>query len=611
MTARKQILLLVVLVGTQLACGDNQPADSEALTPGSPSNGAGHPSTDAGNDSATTAHDPEPAVIVHPTRFGRPDELTEIVWPDARFASLAEYHVELVDDSGRNLWTTSLVSPDDRQADGTYRVELPELVDGSYYVVVTARDANNAVLQHVHIDLIVDGTAPRLRARLDTTATPEDERCNTPRAEEVPVFESASVVLNYCADDDPSGVSSVCIRVNRTGEPTPPSDDSCWQEQSSGTAAVELLAGENQVVIYGRDRAGNVGSVALDAILHTSCQRGYARQSPGEECLRHGEACEPKGLDGEPLAHGQGSWFYGKCRVTGCEDGYHANDDATNCIPSVRSCAITHGRGEQRWLGTTWSSCAVIACRAGFHAENSRCIVDQRRCNVANGWGQQSWEDGSWSPCRATHCRDGYEPQEAACVAIRCRPHDYLGKVSCVEEIRGSSTALKEKHCNASGDHYVFGSCILEACAAGYHENTPGNACVANLCEPNAQLTPMDCSRSIAHAVKAERSRSCNASGSGYLYGECTVLHCGDHFVSTGSSCRPRPDRPYDTLVNDEHTLLDCIASDGELYPLDDDVVFCRFDAQRCPDGWHPFRDYSATSRRTIRYSHRTDSGCG
>jgi hypothetical protein len=53
-----------------------------------------------------------------------------------------------------------------------------------------------------------------------------------------------------------------------------------------------------------------------------------------------------------------------------------------------------------------------------------------------------------------------------------------------------------------------------------------------------------------------------------------------------------------DMIVNEEHSMLDCISEGGMVYPVNEDgnsYLICKFQGSSCPAGWTQFESWSET----------------
>ncbi|MBT4762940.1 MAG: right-handed parallel beta-helix repeat-containing protein [Bdellovibrionaceae bacterium] len=103
-------------------------------------------------------------------------------------------------------------------------------------------------------------------------------------------------------------------------------------------------------------------------------------------------------------------------------------------------------------------------------------------------------------------------------------PYCVAGEVEtpdCSIEILGASAAHRTKTCNAQGTAYIFGeSCELDSCGAGY--NFSGNQCVAINPQPVCEVGPAElisCVDEVNNAIVATKTKTCNEDRLGYTIG--------------------------------------------------------------------------------------------
>ena len=270
---------------------------------------------------------------------------------------------------------------------------------------------------------------------------------------------------------------------------------------------------------------------------------------------------------------------YGACGVTGCLAGYNLQNNS--CVPNV--CTPEEGLGtvscsnEISYSDTAtktktcnsigndyvYGSCAVTGCQAGYNLQNNSCIANA--CTPKQSLGSVSCTDeitysatatktktcnaaGSdylYGSCGATGCLAGFNLQNNSCVANTCTPDEALGTVSCTDEIPYTASATKSKTCNATGAGYVYGSCGVSGCLDGY--NLQNNSCIANACAPNEGQGTVSCTNEIPNAASATKTKTCNGAGSDFLYGSCSTTGCLPGFNLQGNSCVANTCTPNET----------------------------------------------------------------
>ena len=270
------------------------------------------------------------------------------------------------------------------------------------------------------------------------------------------------------------------------------------------------------------------------------------------------------------------------CRLVECQPGYYIDENqcaAEKCTPnsifpvscvdeiSFSSNAVKNRSCNADGSSYTDGACVLTGCLPGYHQDGNACLANActpgavdsitctseimnsivaskaRTCN-ANGSG---YEYGS---CILSGCENGYHKEGNACVANTCVP-GAVDQISCVDMIPGSTAALKDRTCNSEGSGYAYGSCVLTACGTGF--NKDGNSCVANVCTPDDESL-VACTTEIPNSELAQKTQTCNAEGTGYIYGSCGVVTClpGHHNVN-GSYCVANTCEP-----GQSYGLVDC-----------------------------------------------------
>ncbi|MCB0403635.1 MAG: hypothetical protein KDD51_02545 [Bdellovibrionales bacterium] len=132
-------------------------------------------------------------------------------------------------------------------------VELPPVFDeGSYAVTVFSVLWDGRKLG-AGAELIVDKTPPSADLILGAEA---GQGCNG--AANVTNVSSRLIPFEYCGHDNLSGVAQVCVLSNSAG--TPDAGDSCWEDVASLNQVAFVDHGHNDVTLFVKDRAGNIGS---------------------------------------------------------------------------------------------------------------------------------------------------------------------------------------------------------------------------------------------------------------------------------------------------------------------------------------------------------------
>lgn len=107
-----------------------------------------------------------------------------------------------------------------------------------------------------------------------------------------------------------------------------------------------------------------------------------------------------------------------------CPSGQH-KDEANNCVPSVRSCDINNGVGEQAYVTNYWTACQVISCNTNYTQSGSLCLPSTRSCETLPSnavSGTETWGGTSWNACQISECAENFELDQNACVAEESEP---------------------------------------------------------------------------------------------------------------------------------------------------------------------------------------------
>ncbi len=274
------------------------------------------------------------------------------------------------------------------------------------------------------------------------------------------------------------------------------------------------------------------------------------------------------------------SFVYGACSVSGCLPDYHLSGNscvANTCVPNkdygLVSCteeiSYSVNATKPKSCNATgadyvYGACATSGCLAGFYLENNSCLPNA--CTPNQDLGTVSCVNeipnsesatkpktcnavGSnylFGTCTTSGCLAGFNLQGNSCVANKCTPDQGLGTVSCVNEIPNSESATKPKTCNATGADYIYGSCTTSGCLAGY--NLQNNSCVPNACSPGQSLGTVSCTEEISYSASASKTKTCNATGSGDIYGACSVSGCLAGYNLQNNSCVANACTPNQSL---------------------------------------------------------------
>src|SRR5262249_5241927 len=133
-----------------------------------------------------------------------------------------------------------------------------------------------------------------------------------------------------------------------------------------------------------------------------------------------------------------------------------------------------------------------------------------------------------YGTCVLETCASGYHALANTCVVDFCKANQPSRSVNCTSEIPHAQRAEKTKTCNAAGTDYIYGNCQLDHCLTGYYQD--GNSCKADACVPKRNLGTVDCHSEILNSTKATRAKSCNSTGSDYAYGSCKLEKCADGY---------------------------------------------------------------------------------
>ncbi len=241
--------------------------------------------------------------------------------------------------------------------------------------------------------------------------------------------------------------------------------------------------------------------------------------------------------------------------------------------------------------GIATGACELKTCQLGYLKQENKCLP--AKCEANESYGVVSCtsnipfslvankskncndvgSDFVFGDCRVEECQTGYYKSENSCLALACSPSQDLGFADCKSEIPFATAASKTKSCDAQGTDYVYGSCVLGSCEIGYYKQN--NSCIPNVCTPNQTSDPVSCTFDISYSSSASRTKTCNAQGSGYDYGACTLGSCQSGFYSSGNSCLPQACQPNSVVSMDcplevqfatEATKLRTCNSDGSSY---------------------------------------------
>jgi hypothetical protein len=209
-------------------------------------------------------------------------------------------------------------------------------------------------------------------------------------------------------------------------------------------------------------------------------------------------------------------YVQGSCVTTGCQSGFIATGNA--CL--AQACAPRAALGN--------ASCASEIPFAAVAAKS-------KACNVAG--------DGyTYGACVASSCQSGYLLQNNSCVPQTCAPSASLGDIDCAGEIPFSAVALKSRACNSAGDGYRYGACAVSTCQSGYLRT--GNSCAPQACVPGAATASVSCTAEIPFSASATKSKTCNSIGDDFDYGPCSLAACQSGYVMQSGACVPQACTP-------------------------------------------------------------------
>lgn len=207
--------------------------------------------------------------------------------------------------------------------------------------------------------------------------------------------------------------------------------------------------------------------------------------------------------------------------------------------------------------GFTYNECKLAQCQADYIKVGNECAP--KKCN-----GNETLNDDSclsdipnstvalkskkcddigvkflYGDCLLKACAPGYYISNNSCVPWACTPNSDQGKVDCKSEVPFSTLAEKTKTCNSVGDGYTYGGCQASTCESGYQ--LIGNSCVPPICTVNQDYGTVSCVGEIAGSQVAEKTKTCNADGYGYNYGSCNLISCTSKYNKSNNSCIPKP----------------------------------------------------------------------
>ena len=137
-------------------------------------------------------------------------------------------------------------------------------------------------------------------------------------------------------------------------------------------------------------------------------------------------------------------------------------------------------------------------------------------------------------PERVTLCQPDYHLKENSCAPNICVPNS-SGLADCQDEIPNSAAAEQSKTCNAIGDEFVFGVCQATSCESGYYLS--GNSCLPQVCTPDTPAPLEDCHNEILHSAVAQKPKTCNSIGDGFVFGACQVSTCEATYYLSENAC--------------------------------------------------------------------------
>ncbi len=297
-----------------------------------------------------------------------------------------------------------------------------------------------------------------------------------------------------------------------------PAGNVCVPSDCSAPAVVTCVSQIANAVVATMTRSCNVDKTGYvyGPCMVQSCQSGYALQS--NECLP--EPCPPGATStidcssqkansviasATQTCNDSGTDFtYGACTIESCRNGYVLQ--ANSCVP--QSC--TPG--------------AVSSVDCASQKPNSAVAAQTQTCNA-------SGTDYTYGSCNVQSCVTGYQLQSNSCVPQACTPGS-TSAIDCSSQKPNSQTASQPRVCNSTGSDYTYGTCTVQTCKSGYALQS--NSCVVQSCTPGTMIT-IACAS--ANASSATQTQTCNASGTGYTYGACTVQSCQSGYHLQNNSC--------------------------------------------------------------------------
>ena len=257
------------------------------------------------------------------------------------------------------------------------------------------------------------------------------------------------------------------------------------------------------------------------------------------------------------------------CVVPQCQEGkVYAAEDCRAEIPFSVSASKAKecDRDGKRFV---YEPCQVTGCSPGYKIAENKCIAQACTPNQPADYVDCRQEipfsagavkkriceaDGEYiypDICRVNACQSGYTISINSCIPGTCAPGQSYGDADCTEEIPFANRAWKPKSCNSSGEDFTYGTCVVSYCQYGYLRVE--NTCVSQSCNAEASYGTVDCTREIPFSASATKSKTCNASGTGYMYGNCLASECVPGFTLTrgGISCL----EPSDFLITAPNTF--------------------------------------------------------
>jgi hypothetical protein len=150
--------------------------------------------------------------------------------------------------------------------------------------------------------------------------------------------------------------------------------------------------------------------------------------------------------------------------------------------------------------------------------------------------------------CLVSSCKPTYILHNNSCI-VKCIENENLGIDSCVSLIANSSNASRDKKCNSTGNGYVFGPCSLQGCNQGYVRIA--NECRFVTCEANSAQGSVSCVNDIAHSQTATKEKTCNSTGTDYTLGSCTLVACKAGYAAVNGSCVAHTCTPNQVLSSE------------------------------------------------------------